>query len=236
MIGITASTTDLLTAIGTVGAVVVALGLSIVPGLRRWRARPVLRFEFGKVEPYTRIDLSPTAGVITGGGFNGTTLVRAGVRNIGRTEARRVRVQIHAWWVLENGLWWQYDLDPVLLRWVSQPSENEIDIAPALQDLVEVVGRSTDGRHRLSIRLTPPPPFDFQATKSYSPHRVELVAFGEGAESIRAVMEYQFTESGGVEVTRAEPPDGEIQPLGLLGIFLADPGLDDSDSEGDLSG
>ncbi|MGO9027359.1 MAG: hypothetical protein ACLQOZ_01825 [Acidimicrobiales bacterium] len=213
------TTADWLTAFGTVGAVLVALGLSIVPGIRRRLRRPKLQFEFGNTEPLTRIDLSPTERAVIGGGFNGDLLVRAMVRNGGRSEARRVRVQVQAWWVAVQDHWGEFDLDPVLLRWVSEPSETEVDIAPQLHDLVEVVSKDRSGRHRLAIPLDPLPHFDWQSSQPYQRHRIELVAYGDGAESSRVVIEYGFNEHGGIDLKESQRPSAdEIQKLGFMSL------------------
>ncbi len=236
------TTADWLTAIGTVGAVVVALALSIIPGVRRWYRRPVLHLEFGTVEPLVRMDLAPTEQLDIGGAFNGTTLVRARVRNTGRSEAHRVRVHVQAWWVLDRGRWRRFDLDPVLLRWVSQRSETEVDIAPQLDDLVEVVSMDRSGRHALAIDLEPRPHFNWQSHTACAEHRIELVAYGDGADSTRAVIEYKFGAEHGVEAREAErPPDDEVMDLGLMSLtsglspdnFALDSEDDDTDTEAD---
>ena len=108
----------------------------------------------------------------------------------------------------------------MLLHWVSQPSATEVDIAPTLDDLVEVVSLSRQGRHRLAIKTNPMPPFDPESHKAYAVHRIELVAFAEGADSVSEVMEYGFTPSGGVSITDSErPPHDRTQALGLLGML-----------------
>jgi hypothetical protein len=71
------------------------------------------------------------------------------------------------------------------------------------------------------------PHFDWQSHKAYARHRIELVAFGDGAESTRVVIEYEFNDQGGVHVERAErPADESIMRLGLMSLIS---GLPDED-------
>jgi hypothetical protein len=51
-----ASVTETLTALGTLAAVIVALGISIVPALFRWHRRPRLVVRVSDVEPHVVTD------------------------------------------------------------------------------------------------------------------------------------------------------------------------------------
>jgi hypothetical protein len=103
-----------LTAIGTVGAVVVALGLAIVPAFLKWLARPRLQVIVGQQEPHLRVVLE-SEDVVVG------QRVRLEIGNCGRREAEKVQVFLRNWWVktTDESKWINFDIDPIPLAWVN---------------------------------------------------------------------------------------------------------------------
>jgi hypothetical protein len=118
---VSTSLADWLTAIGTFGAVVLALATPLVLWwLRRWR-RPVLRIELSGSEPDLRpvLDESSDATV--------AFWLRFTVSNTGRSTAQAVRAQLRRYWMRETAQasdeasWVECAIDPQPLAWTSRP-------------------------------------------------------------------------------------------------------------------
>ena len=75
---------DVLTAIGTVGAVIVALVLAAFPAIRRHFKKPSVTVSAGLTEPYVR----PIA---EGTSIASEVRLRVGVTNVGKATAQGVR-------------------------------------------------------------------------------------------------------------------------------------------------
>lgn len=114
-------------AAATFAAVLVALAGPIGERLRR----PTLRLEVGITEPHVRLKRDNLS---TQGFF-----IRVAVRNVGKSEAERVRAQITRWVYRspEETVWRSHDLDPTFLHWTGMPhadqgrsSPPEVTIAP----------------------------------------------------------------------------------------------------------
>jgi hypothetical protein len=86
------SAADWLTAIGTVGAVVVALATPAVSSMLR-RRRPALRIELSGSEPDLRAVLDASSDAIV------AFWLRFTVTNSGRSTAQAVRAQLRRYWV-----------------------------------------------------------------------------------------------------------------------------------------
>lgn len=108
---------EILTAVGTLGAVFVALFAIFWPNMSRWQNRPILKFEFNNKEPFCRKIpniLNPTTGKIT---QLNSYYVRLRIKNIGNSIARNCKGKLIAVAHKDLGTLRQ-DFDPVILRWV----------------------------------------------------------------------------------------------------------------------
>jgi hypothetical protein len=115
------SVVDWLTAIGTVGAVVVALATPVVISILRRRRRPVLRIELSGSEPDLRAVLDASSDAIV------AFWLRFTVTNSGRSTAQAVRAQLRRYWVRQaakddhDAPWVECAIDPQPLSWISRP-------------------------------------------------------------------------------------------------------------------
>jgi len=218
--------TDWLGAIGTLTAVIVALGLSLVPAFVRWLHRPKLRVVVGSSEPHVRPRMAEREFHVE------AMYLRVEVRNDGGTEARRVRAQVRRWWARNNSSkaprWVQYDIDPLPLRWVSRPmdageaSSTEVDLAPAASDFVEAsVYLSPGGKTMLCAPSHAKRPFRLESNYPIGEHRVEVLVVSESAGSQRAVVSYTTSHErwiDNVHVSEPPPPDDVLQ-VGLVALL-----------------
>lgn len=101
------------TAIGTIGATVVALAIASAPPWWRWLKRPKLEVVFSRDLPHIR---RMTDGI----------WLRLAVGNGGKREAIHVRGLITDWWYKDrSGRWIKHDLDPSFLHWTGTPHMDE---------------------------------------------------------------------------------------------------------------
>lgn len=137
---VTTSAADWLTAIGTFGAVVVALATPAVTAMIRRARRPVLNIELSYGEPDLRPVLKESSDAI------GFYWLRFTVTNSGRTTAEAVRAQLRRYWVRPapgagyDQEWVECVIDPQPLAWTSRPSS----VDPARRAAVPIPGGSSD--------------------------------------------------------------------------------------------
>lgn len=137
---VVASATDWLTAIGTVGAVVVALATPAVTWALRRRRRPVLRIELSGSEPNLRPVLAASSDAVV------AFWLRFTVTNSGRSTAQAVRAQLRRYWVYQASKadqkmpWVECALDPQPLSWISRPYH----VDPARREAVAIPAGSDD--------------------------------------------------------------------------------------------
>jgi hypothetical protein len=137
---VTTSTADWLTAIGTFGAVVVALATPAVAWMLRRRQRPVLSIELAGSEP----DLRPVQDASSDAMV--AFWVRFTVRNSGRGTAEAVRAQLRRYWVRaaeadDDGVHWaECAIDPQPLSWASRPYH----VDPARREAVAIPAGASD--------------------------------------------------------------------------------------------
>lgn len=145
-----ASVREWITAIGTVLAVVVALIIAMAPVIVGWFRKPKLQTEVSDTGPHVRL-------AHTTSGPNAMFL-RMTVRNAGSVEARRVRVTLTDWYVLEpvegSPEWARLDTDPAALHWVSMSHAREE--RPRIVGNVFVHSGQAVPADELVIRTTPP--------------------------------------------------------------------------------
>ncbi len=108
---------DILIAIGTLGAVFVALFATFWPNISRWCKRPLLTFEFENEEPFCRKIpniLDPKTGKIS---RLNSYYVRLRIKNAGHSIARNCKGKLVV--IAHKDLKsLRQDFDPVVLRWV----------------------------------------------------------------------------------------------------------------------
>jgi hypothetical protein len=218
--------TDWLTAIGTLAAVIVALGLSLVPVFVRWLHLPKLRIIVGSSEPHLRPRMAERGPHVE------AMYLRVEVRNYGKAEARRVRAQVRRWWARNNNSnpprWVEYDIDPLPLRWVSRPMDagealsTEVDLAPEASDLVEVsVYLSPGGKTLLCAPSHAQRRFRLESNYPIGEHRVEVLVVSESAGSQRTVVSYTTSHGSWISnVHRSEPPqEHDVLQVGLVALL-----------------
>ena len=134
------SAADWLTAVGTVGAVVVALGTPAVAWMIRRARRPVLTIELSDSEPNLRPVLEASSDVIS------FYWLRFSVANSGPTAAQAARAQLRRYWVRpvadpgDEQPWVECVIDPQPLAWISRPYQ----VDPHRREAVPIPGGSRD--------------------------------------------------------------------------------------------
>jgi hypothetical protein len=137
---VTTSAVDWLTAIGTVGAVVVALATPAVTAMFRHARRPVLGVELSNGEPDLRPVLKESSEAID------FYWLRFTVTNSGRTTAEAVRAQLRRYWVRpvpgagDDQEWVECVIDPQPLAWTSRPYH----VDPARREAVPIPAGTSD--------------------------------------------------------------------------------------------
>jgi hypothetical protein len=223
---------DWMTAFGTVGAVAVALILASIPAWRQRRRRPRLEILVGSEEPHLR----PVHGGVSGrpgrGGFDIEEVrVRVEVHNFGRSEARRVRVQLLGWASQRTGNneqnWIAYDIDPMSLMWVGAPASDGgqaffADLAADMSDLVDVVTYSPrSGEVRLVLPGGREILFRPEANYTFVDYWVEIAVAAENADVVTCGFYFSTSKANGVDNVRTgDPPPGKnVLKGGYLSIL-----------------
>jgi hypothetical protein len=216
---------DVWSALGTVGAVVVALGIALSPPVWRWLCRPRLRFDLGETEPHVRPARS--------GGIEHTKMyLRLGVVNTGHLEARRVRAIVSDWWYLDAHLgpdgakWIAQDLDPSILHWTGtahvdqgRTSPGEISIPVGVRWFVDVCKHDLRSRQThliLDDRIERG--FRLEASQGLGDFRAQITLVAENATACTAVIGWRTSmEHWITDVYETDRPDAA--PGGLLNIL-----------------
>ena len=216
---------DVWSALGTVCAVVVALGIAVSPPVWRWVCRPRLNLDLGETEPHVRPARS--------GGVEHTGLyLRVGVVNTGRLKARRVRAIISDWWYLETpagtggGHWIAQDLDPSILHWTGTPhadqdrmSSQEISIPAGVRWFVDLCKHDLRSRQtQLILDDRTERGFRLEALQGLGDFRAQITIVAENATARTVVIGWRITmEHWITDVHEANRP--EAAPGGLLNIL-----------------
>lgn len=223
---------DWITALGTLSAVAVALGLGVGPAFARRINRPKLQFAFGEAEPHIRLLREKSGFGVIG------VLVRVEVQNVGKTEALCVRAVLTRWWArTENERaydWVEHDIDPMVLRWVTTPNVEtkvgEVSIASHRSNFLEVARFDTySGKSYLSPlneqQANSPLKegwalFDLESHYPNSEHRVEIVVSADNAPILRGVVSYTASKHMfATTVANSSEPKGVVQRTGYLNII-----------------
>lgn len=209
-------------AIGTVGAVVVALLLAALPAWNRRRSRPRLEIRVGNEEPHIR----PTRGGVAGRPGQSELAVqgyilRVEVKNVGRSEARRVRVQLLGWASERKGEkeldWIAYDIDPMPLKWVEAPGDEFLmDLAAGMSGLA-YVGEYHDRSGELELFTPDSHRREFPTKPNYSnvTYWVEVAAAAENADVVTTGFYFSTVRDpgkvGSIHSVRTGDPPARIE-------------------------
>jgi hypothetical protein len=216
------ATTDWLTAIGTVGAVVVALLLSVPPALLRWYRRPRLKLLVSEVEPHVR---ASNDGLDTAVRME----LRIEVRNEGFLEAGRVRGQLVDVWTRDDGgqdgkHWTRKNTEPIPLQWVDlRGPRDEIDIPAWTSAFPSVVSyERKPGRLVLCVPSGAESVFfrpEFSTT--YAEYRVGVILYAANVGLSRRVVGFKMTkEHWFAEAGKARRPrERDVHREGLMRRF-----------------
>ena len=167
---------EALTAIGTLGAVLVAL---FGPMLRAWWRSPSLEITYEPQEPYCRDTVLEPGNVRA-------HWVRVKVTNEGRGTAKRCKGKMNAVFRPDGGL--RDDRDPMQLRWAGVPLEQSLeplDLARRDSQFLTVVFARDDSREgawiAADIRARPGFPYMLEAGQT---HRVRLAVYADNADPV----------------------------------------------------
>ena len=223
MIELTGALTDQVTAWATLGAVLVALGVSLVPVGWRWLTRPRLVWTIGLHEPHERI-------IWSNGQVEGLSL-RLRVTNepgqLGTRPADNVRAQLETAWVKTPGeakQWANLEFDITPLTWSSRRADEL-----TAQQVTVIASGSTDytefahwERQRHCLIVYGAREDDQRAMQGFGPgefrFRIVLTANGVKAKiaHVRVIADQQTVTA----VDRSEAPDPKdvhsIGPYTLL--------------------
>ncbi|GEM_PF-4733562 len=223
-----ANAADWLAAIGTVSAVVVALGLALLPASRRWLRRPRLVIKVGETEPHVRL----VEHRFERGLDEDQLRLRLEIVNEGATEARRVRVSIRKWWELDGDKWIDRCIDPMQLRWVTHPRPMdegerirtglETDLAADDSNFVDLAYLSkTSGGDGLRSPDLIHRPFSLESNRRNGERRAQVVVVAENAEIVRTVVSYRTSPESWFSDVHVSSAPKDASPGALLGILKA---------------
>lgn len=222
MTAVAASVADQITAWATLAAVLVALGLSIVPMVWRRVTRPHLVWTVGKNEPYRLSTWE--AGRIDGAELR-IQVANKPRRCLPRRAAMNVRALLDAVWVMtpqETKPWGDLHFDVTPLRWASRrndTSTGEVTVIPAGSlDYVEFA-RWERQRLRLSVRGARPHDMDSLHAFTSSVLRFEVVITADGVEPTVAVFDVVVTTTLDAVIPQRRPPASMVRSLGLFNVL-----------------
>ena len=202
--------TDWLTAVGTVGAVCVAV---LTPASRKlvgWIRRPRIKIEMDHREPF--VEWKGIADDLSGV-YGGVARIR--VSNVGRSEAVDVRAQVFAIWDRpdEETIWFERELAPINLDWCDS-ADSMTRIMSSRYDYVEFCNWATSpptffvrGRTRfIEEKMVPP--------KTY---RLGIAIFGPNVVTREIVLEFKVGTQGPHSFEISEEPM-DVRAGGLAGM------------------
>lgn len=184
------SPVEWLAAIGTVSAVVVALG---GPWFWQWWFRPVLRFEYEPCEPFCRC-----TDMEIDGRRAKTRWIRLRIVNKGRGTARRCKAKLLA--VFDANGTPRGDRDPMMLRWSATPEEHELeplDLANGETRFLDVVFAHDLDTQWARIPTHATPPGFIPALEANREHRIRVAIYADNAEPHQE--DFSVTYDGGIE-------------------------------------
>jgi hypothetical protein len=171
-----------MTAIGTLGAVILALLTIFIGAIRRHLNKPILEVTFENQEPYCR-ETQVTVALPVGHAKDRGYWLRLRVRNRGRSIARHCQGKLVS--ITEPVGDSRTDFDPIVLQWVT--SNNPIDIGKEEFEYLDVlhsvktrpdvffIGANTSRpAEETGINLTPP----------RQDYLLRIVIYGENADPL----------------------------------------------------
>lgn len=219
LVAVEASSVEVWTAIGTVGAVLVALLIATLPAVTAWRRRPRLELLVGGVEPLVRP-------VWEGAGLRAFVL-RVEVRNAGRSEARRVRAYVQAWWSRTDDVlgrsWVQYDNDPMPLEWVIH-DQLESDIPPGGSDFAQLsrYDRSSGTTTLCVPRGRSIPRHAMESNYPLGEHRARVTVFAENSAAVTVVVSYVTSHAHWISDVKLSVPPPTAERIGILHLLRSE--------------
>lgn len=240
---------EIVTGVGTLLAVVAALGIALTPVIWRRLRKPKLVVEVGEREPHVRL-----AHRLGGSEGPNAFYLRMTVRNNGKTEARRVRVTLMDWYVLEpvEGFpdWARLDTDPAALHWVSmtharekrdrvrggyltsleQPvpeaelidrhTPPEVNLPAGLVDLVDLAVFSNN---KLALILDDNRPRGFKQVAPFPDRefKLTLAITAENAVALTRTVCFRVDLDNGFQDVRFCEPPAQARDAGLLTMLKA---------------
>jgi hypothetical protein len=177
--------TDWLTAIGTLGAVILAISVLFINAIRRYYRRPVFRISFGNEEPFCRHSLMLATEIheekqVTK--FVHSYWIRLRVENSGRSlargcEGKLVRIANAANTKART------DFDPVILHWVGS-THNPIDINSTEYEYLDLVYTRDDDPHSFYIAGEERSPRGINLSPPRQDYILSLVIYGENVSPL----------------------------------------------------
>lgn len=171
------SITDWLTAIGTVGAVVVALFLAFLGSLLRKYRKPKLKIEFDNKVPFCRHSRISNLPNQPEGYF-----LRLRVRNTGKSIARDCEGKLVR--ILDaNTNRERTDFDPTNLHWTGHERKNTISIHKTAYEYLDVV-YVRDDMPQILIYTNEEQPRGFPFSLQRNNYILDIVFFGKNTEPV----------------------------------------------------
>ena len=203
-----------LTAVGTISAVIVALGLALMQGLISWFRRPILTIDFKQVEPFCRYTTySQGEEVIIKGikywkfekqqnlGENQDSYwIRLKVKNKGRSMARDCEGKIAR--ILDyDTLIERTDFDPVNLRWVRAEIIKQININRNTYEYLDLLLVDRNHPDTIFLETTENESRGIQLFFPKGNYIVEVIVF---ASNCKPVFKKYFIKSGKISYDEIE--------------------------------
>lgn len=168
------SLTDWLTAIGTIGTVIVALLLASFNSLLKWYRKPILTIEFENKEPYCR-HVPQT---------NGSTayFLRLRVKNTGKSMARDCEGKLVK--ILDvDPRYERSDFDPANLHWAGHGTNNAISIHKAAYEYLDIVHVRSDSS-KIFLKTNEVEPRGFPLAFPRQDYILDVVLFGKNTKPV----------------------------------------------------
>ncbi len=235
---------EILAAISTSAAVVIALGIALAPTVRQWWRRPRLEVFVGDTEPHCI--------AVKGAGLSlkmvDEVVLRIEARNVGRSTADGCWAKINRRWRYDLPLnpddwadsevkpyrfegWQLVEQDPVALRWSSLPfavdrgpSGPHVQIARGASEFAELAVLATTSRKlRVSVDDERAGRNRNEASDAIGTHRWEVVIGSDRVDPIAKVIEFVVDGKNFIsDVTVADAPS-KAEDHRLLTLLRAIP-------------
>jgi hypothetical protein len=204
-----ASTTEAVAAWSTFAAVLVALGVSLIPVWWRWYKRPRLEWSVSRNEPHRLAEWGQ--GLILGADYRIQVGDKAGQR-----QAENVRAQLRTVWLNKpnekSKPWGNLEVDITPLRWASRRDEvasaQQVTVTPGGMDFVTYAHWDRQ-RHNLVIPHARQQ--DTTAMQGFGPGSFvfHVVMTADGVEPVVAYIEVSTDPDAMRVVKRSKAPDPE---------------------------